>query len=298
MSEMMRETMKQTWFILGAGAIGTLIHHLCNEHGVDSCLLHHGDGEQPRVLNIGTETIELTAHPLASLQPSSIKRLMLTTKAASLDSAYQYATPWLDEATTLLVLANGLGWERTLPQQNIARGVSTAAAYRSASDEVSMVTAGSTRIGLPSALTPSPEWFEDSLAKLPNWSWDEQISEAIRRKFCINCVINSLTAIHQCRNGELLTKTVACNAMHSLCAEVEPAMRALGLWSTPSSLLSEALKVCESTSGNRSSMLQDVLAGRKTENEYLGAELIRRAKTKNISLPEMENLVARLSRQS
>jgi 2-dehydropantoate 2-reductase len=277
--------MNQPWFILGAGAMGTLIHHLCREHKVDSHLLHHGEEEQSRFLNAGTRTTEFAALPLSSIPQGSIQRLMLTTKAASLDAAYRLVTPWLDEESTVLALANGLGWEAALNNHAIARGVSTAAAFRTAYDQVSMVTAGATLIGLPSSVAPPPDWFVDSLAKLPNWSWDEQISEAIHRKFCINCVINSLTALNRCRNGELITNTVERNAMNSLCAEVEPAMRALDLWSGPSTLLEEALKVCEATSGNQSSMLQDVLAGRATENEYLGVELLRRAALEEISLP-------------
>ncbi|MEL7046959.1 MAG: ketopantoate reductase C-terminal domain-containing protein, partial [Pseudomonadota bacterium] len=50
----------------------------------------------------------------------------------------------------------------------------------------------------------------------------------------------------------------------------------LGLWREATPLQRYVREVCRATTVNRSSMLQDVLAGRPTEIEYLSGELLRR----------------------
>jgi 2-dehydropantoate 2-reductase len=156
------------------------------------------------------------------------------------------------------------------------------------------VAHGATRIGISGSARPDP-WFEDTLARLPAWQWDPDIDVAVAHKFAINCVINPLTAMKRCRNGELLQDGKAGAALAALCEEAEPALRALGLWHGDTNLKSAAVNVCRQTAGNRSSMLQDVLAGRETELAYLTGELLRRAAKAGLALPENERLQAALS---
>ena len=52
--------------------------------------------------------------------------------------------------------------------------------------------------------------------------------------------------------------------------------------------------VCRSPAGNRSSQLQDLLAGRPTEIAFLNAELLRRARPLGLRLERNRALLAAL----
>lgn len=271
-------TIQPHWYVLGAGAMGTLLRWHLGEANLPATLLHHRTGEMRRYLTVQDQHHPITVRALEDCAPQSIARLILTTKAGQVATALDQASPYLCPDAVVLTTANGLGFEReieTCPTP-LLRAVTTAAAYRSDEHTVTLISNGRTRVGSPGASHPAPDWFISSLAQLPGWEWSETIMEAVGQKFALNCAINALTAVQRCRNGELLQQHRAGSALTALCAECEPVLRELGLWNE-TSLLDSAVEVCQSTAANRSSMLQDVLAGRSTEINYLNGELVRRA---------------------
>ncbi|EED33820.1 2-dehydropantoate 2-reductase [gamma proteobacterium NOR5-3] len=286
------------WHILGAGAIGSLITHRMLQSQCTCTLLHHHNGVSSRSLIDGENTVELPVQPLQSLASKSIDRLLLTTKAGQLIDALRLASPFLSQHAVIACTANGLGFEdafsQVLPGHSLYRAVSTAAAFRDHKAAVHIVANGMTRIGAPDTAAVAPYWFEDSLALLPGWRWESPLTTAIGEKFAINCVINPLTATLECRNGELLSHGGAGPELQALCQESEPALRRLGLWSRESPLLDAAVSVCGSTAQNQSSMLQDKLAGRATEINFLNGELLRRARPLGLELPINQTLVKAL----
>jgi 2-dehydropantoate 2-reductase len=285
------------WHVLGAGAMGCMLAHRLQGSGQDATLLHHRRGRERRQLIAGEQRLQLNALPLQDLAPGSIRYLVLTTKAGTLVTALEAALPHLAAGAVVLTTANGLGFETALTRLRagpVHRAVSTAAAYRDDRGAVHIVSTGQTRLGTPGRNEAAPNWFVDSLARLDGWSWERDIEIAIGEKFSLNCVINALTAVRRCRNGELLQDDAADAELTALCAECEPVLRSLKLWQRPDSLLSAAVAVCRSTAGNQSSMLQDVLAGRPTEIAFLNGELLRRAKSLGLSMPNNRMLVAAL----
>ena len=117
----------------------------------------------------------------------------------------------------------------------------------------------------------------------------------MHRKFAINCVINPLTAVLKCRNGELVSNEAYASKLQALCDECQPALESLGFWPECESLFEAASTVCVSTAGNQSSMLQDVMAGRETEMRYLGGELLTLVAKDGIGLPKMAELNQKLT---
>lgn len=291
-------TYTPVWHVLGAGAIGCLLTYRLQQAKVAARLLTRRmpAGTYP-VIDAETRT-ELHGVPTDSVTPGSISHLLLCTKAGDLPLALESVLPLLTPQVTLVTVANGLGFEQALknlcPKRPLYRAVSTAAAYRSAPHEITLAAVGATRIGCIDDACESPAWFDSSLKRLAGWQWETDIRAAVGEKFSLNCVINPLTAVLHCRNGELLADHKPGPELTRLCAETEPVLRRLGLWQRGQTLLDAAAEVCRSTAGNRSSMLQDVLAGRATEIEYLNAELLRRAATLGTPLPENQALVARL----
>jgi 2-dehydropantoate 2-reductase len=54
---------------------------------------------------------------------------------------------------------------------------------------------------------------------------------------------------------------------------------------SPSAAIRRVMDVAKATAGNRSSMLQDILAGRRTEIEDLTGALLRLARRRRVNVP-------------
>ncbi|MEE4277053.1 MAG: 2-dehydropantoate 2-reductase [Halieaceae bacterium] len=286
----------ERWFILGAGCLGTVLSHRLRSAGVPCTLLSHRSSGRQRLLADGRE-YEVPFACLKDLAPQRIHRLILTTKAAQIESAVRGALASLSEDCLLLTTANGLGFPRTFPAASgahfLERAVSTAAAFRDEENRVVLAAVGETRVGARGSSDTAPAWFNDSLARLSDWQWTQTIDAAVNGKFAINCVINPLTARYRCRNGELLDGGEREHDLHGLAREVEEALTVLELWRPGPSLRDRVEHVCRLTAANRSSMLQDILTGRPTEIDYLCGELLRRAAGR-VELPMTSSLYAQL----
>ena len=108
---------------------------------------------------------------------------------------------------------------------------------------------------------------------------------AQRRKLVVNAVINPITAILDCKNGQVLKHPEGRRLCRSICKEAEAVFRAqwdaehreAGVMDmqifppelTASSLEETCVSVAETTAQNVSSMLADVRMGRPTEIKYM-----------------------------
>lgn len=105
-----------------------------------------------------------------------------------------------------------------------------------------------------------------------------EISESQLQKLVVNAVINPLTAVFRCQNGELLNSPTKLALMKLLVNETGPIVRALS--QTPSDSFSDqrlvdlVLAVAQKTGANTSSMLQDVQADQRTEIDYINGYLV------------------------
>lgn len=89
-------------------------------------------------------------------------------------------------------------------------------------------------------------------------------------KFAVNCVINSLTAMHNITNGILIASYTS--DVDIFCNEISDII------DIPAETIYANVKtVCENTFSNKSSMLMDVLNQRQTEYEYLTGYLTKLA---------------------
>ncbi len=138
-----------------------------------------------------------------------------------------------------------------------------------------------------------------ALSNLPGlnsvWKPISHVETAMKRKLVVNSVINPLTALLGCRNGELLETTEARKILNRICFEAAQAfaMQAqeegsekerrvkvqTGLSRVPPGLTAQALeeeclRVIKVTAGNVSSMLSDVRSGSYTEINYMNGYLI------------------------
>jgi len=115
------------------------------------------------------------------------------------------------------------------------------------------------------------------------------IKEEIWRKAIINSAINGLTAVLRCKNGEILRDAHAKKLLEEICKEGIRVANAEGV-EVGNEVIQKAKEIAYKTADNISSMLQDILKGKKTEVEEINGEIIKIAKKHGIEAPLNEFL--------
>jgi 2-dehydropantoate 2-reductase len=108
-------------------------------------------------------------------------------------------------------------------------------------------------------------------------------------KLFVNSVINPITALTRRENGIVLS-SILKNTVQGAVKEAVNVAAKEGIKRDEKSVRKMVYSVAEKTSGNTSSMLQDVLKGRMTEIDSINGYIIRRAKEHKIEVPVNEAL--------
>jgi len=181
----------------------------------------------------------------------------------------------------VLSLQNGLvepvlrGVLRGVPA---AQGVSTEGAWR---DGRRVVHAGSGDTIVPPQFGALARWLRAAGFRV---RIERDPGPARLQKFLVNVCTNPVTAVFRVRNGRIREQPYVRYA-EALAREAAPVLAAEGLDITPERAFRRVLEVARATARNRSSMLQDVLAGRPTEIESLTGALLRLAHRHRIAVP-------------
>ena len=290
-------TQQPHWHLLGAGAIGCLYAGHLRSSGCDISLIMR-KGKQPASLPIITEHggIRSEQH-VPVVTPNShapISHLVITTKAYDVSEAVASIAHLLSEDSVVVLLVNGMGLAEQLaadwPHLNIFCGTTTEGAYCLAPQHIQHTGRGKTRIGKQGEKKPPP-WFEKWSDAIDTCVWDSDIEAALWSKMAINCIINPLTALHNCANGELSQDPELITQVTTLCGEVSKITRAAGFTAIAAALPQLVAGVIAATANNRSSMLQDVENGRRTEIDYITGFLLRVADQHGIDAPHNRALL-------
>ena len=291
--------MADSWYILGAGSIGTLLACKLRRAGLAACLLHRrGKTPAPGPIELvegNTSTpIALRQLELGQLGEIEISRLLVTTKANQALAAFLDVRDSLLADASVVLLHNGMGTYEQLcehwqPDQVFA-GTTTEAAWQDENGRLIYAGHGTTWLGQAGRSAP-PAWFKPWAEADPDVDWSTDIALELWRKLLINCAINPLTAIHRCRNGELLDKDEWRQQAEMVCAELAAVSRARGQAELAETIRNQAFAVMRSTAANQSSMLRDVLQGRATEIDYITGYLCGEAERLRIPCPANQQLL-------
>lgn len=110
------------------------------------------------------------------------------------------------------------------------------------------------------------------------------IAAARLAKLLVNVAINPLAALFRVPNGALL-EAPHRRLLEALVAEAWPVLQAAGLQLDEAAALARVLAVARATAGNRASMLQDVLAARRTEIDAITGTLLAMGDAQGRALP-------------
>lgn len=113
---------------------------------------------------------------------------------------------------------------------------------------------------------------------------EPQIAAARLAKLLVNVAINPLAALFRVSNGALLEPPHRV-LLEALVSEAWPVLRQAGLDLDEDAALARVVAVATATAGNRASMLQDVLAGRRTEIDAITGTLLAMAEADGLELP-------------
>lgn len=232
----------------------------------------------------------------ASSQRRPIRNLIVTTKAFDAVLAIESVKSQLLPNARIVLLGNGVlavRDELLLQQQgddnthDVTLAYTTNGAYRLDPFHVIQAGRGETVV----------ERFDTLAQLLCDINWPTRSVAAIEPllwlKLAANCVINPLTALHQCRNGDLLL--LSHHEWYPIAKEVAAVARALHHpHLDDDQVIAFVTQVIKDTVHNQSSMLQDVLAGRATEIDYLNAYVAQQGQRWNIPCPANEDLCHRI----
>ncbi|MDI2591625.1 putative 2-dehydropantoate 2-reductase [Pseudomonas sp. N3-W] len=293
--------MSTPWHVLGAGSLGTLWAARLARAGVPVRLILRDTARLQAYQAAGGLTLvehgDARLYPVPGETPDSsepIHRLLVACKAYDAEQAVAQLLPRLVPGAELILLQNGLGSQDAVaaqaPQARCIFASSTEGAFRDGAWRVVFAGHGYTWLG-DAAHPVAPIWLDDLQAAGIPHEWSTDILTRLWRKLALNCAINPLTVLHDCRNGGL--QQHHCEVA-TLCLELGELLQHCGQPAAAEDLQPEVERVIQATASNYSSMYQDVASQRRTEISYLLGHACKVAARHQLNLPHLNQLQQRL----
>lgn len=251
--------------------------------------------------------VDTTADMAQEPDTGPIYNLIVSVKAMETATAVQSVADRLTRNSTILFLQNGMGMveevnKKVFPDEetrpNYVVGVISHGVYPRGPFSIVHAGMGTTAIGLlprkPGQLqtdgfTPSAGYLLRTMTRTPvlvavSFAPTDLLQMQLE-KLAVNAIINPLTVMFDCRNGELLYNASITRVMRLLLAEISLVIRSLPELQhvpnvktrfAPDRLEAQAVFTAARTAENLSSMQQDIQAGRMTEIDYITGYVIRR----------------------
>ena len=284
--------------ILGAGAMGSWFggHMALNGREVellttnrdhieaverDGLVLRHADGEAIVHVPICTPA-----------QISQVVDLVIVlTKTFQLDEALAGISHALKPDTAVLSLQNGLGNEEIISRhvgaENTWIGMSMVPADHIAPGVVESMGAGTSWFGPAQHSRPAiaeriETLFTDSGLDVRH---DENIKNRVWQKVAFNAGMNAVCALTHCTPSVVESSKMAKTMVQDVAKEVASVAAAMGVTVDLEAVFATIEFACQHHGGHMPSMLQDLLAGKRTEVDALNGAIVKYANEHGIDVP-------------
>ncbi|MDR1885664.1 MAG: 2-dehydropantoate 2-reductase [Synergistaceae bacterium] len=285
--------------VLGAGAMGSLYGGLLAEAGNEVVLVDvwrdQVDAVNASGLSIEGAGGERRVRGIRAVSDASeagtADLILVFVKATATEGAMRGALPMVGGATTVLTLQNGLGNVEKLcavvPADRVVAGTTGHGATLLGPGRIRHAGVGDTIVG---ELDGNRSARVESLAAMfAGAGMTAQVSTnvigLIWTKLTVNVGINALTAVTGLKNGRLASFPEAEALMRAAVDEACSVARRKGIQLEIDSPFEHAMSVAVKTGANRSSMLQDILAGRQTEIAVINGAIVEEGEKLGIPTP-------------
>lgn len=279
------------WHILGIGAIGSL--WACAMHASNPRLLLSARrrADYDSTVRLKLEQVGNSCEFRFDIagQDEAIHNLLVCTKAYAVVPALQAIASQLQPNANIVLLGNGMGYHeeamQLFPEARLYAGSTTDGAWLNSADHVVHAGVGETQIAGYSANTDAKALVQTIDSGFLQLRTHPDANELLLQKLCINAAINGLTAIYDCRNGELRHIPDAWQEVLAICEETSSLLQAAGYRSLADSLLPRVEAVMESTAQNISSSCMDRRQKRRSEIPYFNGYLCTMAENMGRDAP-------------
>jgi 2-dehydropantoate 2-reductase len=296
--------------VFGAGAVGSRFGAALARAGHDVVLV----GRREHVAAISAVGLRVQGEDGEPVRAMAVERLrpptsadvvLLTVKSYDVPAAGAALPGALDRPGPVLALPNGLGIEEALasglaeggwtnPDRWILRGVHTVPARLIGPGVVAKTGTGELVVGKNASL---PDWPERLQTMFQAAGISARVTEDIRRevwrKAIVNAAINPVTADHGIPNGRLVEEPWRGQAL-ALVREAVLAARAEGIDFEMVEAERTVFAVARATANNRSSMLEDLEHGRRTEIDAISGFLLATGRRYGIAMPATVRAIERI----
>jgi 2-dehydropantoate 2-reductase len=285
--------------IVGVGAMGSLFACLLSRAGYSPWLLDNcqervdavkRDGIQVEGIT-GSHHVKINKITTRPEEVGAVDLLIIFVKAYDTGTVMKGIIPLVSDGTLVLTLQNGLNnLERIAEVVGKGRAVGGITAYgatRLSHGHIRHAGVGETTIG------PLKGEEIKEIGNIKHvldtagvtTSITEDIEGTIWGKLIINAAINPLTALTQLRNGEIIEHTELLDVQSRVVEESCAVAKAKGVTIHYRNPVEKVKDVCKATGSNRSSMLQDILNGKRTEIDYINGAIVSEGKEYGIPTP-------------
>ncbi|NPA98410.1 MAG: 2-dehydropantoate 2-reductase [Crenarchaeota archaeon] len=268
--------------IIGGGAVGGLIAHYLYRAGIRDIDVYYASMASVEAVRrnkgitiiIDNAEYNVPVTPYSSLSPNGVYDVVFNcVKSHQVKDTIDLLRRITDSETIIVMLQNGFGGQELvyekISSERTVFGAVYFGAYRRDRHIVELRGPGPLFIGREKGLYPD---MLEIAGKLRRGGCDTRVTSKIMfyrwLKLGVNSVINPLTAIARAPNKIVLTPAGLALASEIL-DEVVLAAEKHGIKLDKNRLLRLVKRIAESTRDNYSSMAQDILAGRRTEIDYI-----------------------------
>ncbi|WP_087086913.1 ketopantoate reductase family protein [Caballeronia catudaia] len=290
--------------VLGAGAMGSLFGGRLAEAGHSVTLI---DINQPHLDAIGAKGLRLEMDGdtraitnINAIRPEATDKspalLLVFTKSMHTRAALSGIEHLLGETTVVLTLQNGLGNVEAIrdfvPLSTVLVGVTTWPADLVGPGTVSSHGEGKIRMmSADGERTSELNAVAEALNSAGlNCQIDDNVWAAIWEKVAFNAALNSICAVTGTTVDQLGLLDDSKSLALTVAAEVISVANASGVSADLGVCSANIVYAIEQHKGHKPSMLQDVLAERKTEIEGINGAVVEAARKFNVSVPHTETL--------
>jgi 2-dehydropantoate 2-reductase len=289
--------------IVGAGALGSVIGSLLVEAGLETVMIERDVAHVELVRENGFWLEGVSGDRV--VRPRMVSRdceditvdlAMVVVKSYDTRAATETVKKILSDDGCVLTVQNGIGNYEILNEVfpgRVLLGTTTMGAMTLGPGKFRHTGFGVTNFGEADGITRDRTAVIAEVLEKMNGGPVHVVDNAVGcvwSKLIINAAINAPATLLRVRNGDLPGSEAGRDLIHRIVEECLNIVRAKGLHLIFEDPEAHVLTVCEGTAGNLNSMFQDVLAGRRTEIDFINGALAAAGEALGVPAPVNETL--------